>query len=70
MDEIVDDNINGLIIEKNNPKALAEAINYLCGHPGKVREMGLKGREKAEKVFSPEINTKKVENIYQQLINT
>jgi hypothetical protein len=32
--------------------------------------MGLKGREKAQKIFSPEINTKKVENIYQQLINT
>jgi glycosyltransferase involved in cell wall biosynthesis len=69
MDEIVDDNINGLIIEKNNPKALAEAINYLCSHLEKAREMGLKGREKAEKVFAPEINTRKVENIYQQLIN-
>jgi glycosyltransferase involved in cell wall biosynthesis len=69
MDEIVDDNINGLIIEKNNPKALAAAINYLCSHPEKAREMGLKGRQKAEKVFSQKINTIKVENIYQQLIN-
>jgi glycosyltransferase involved in cell wall biosynthesis len=69
MDEIVDDNINGLVIEKNNPKALAAAINYLCSHPEKAKEMGLKGREKAEKVFAPEINTRKVENIYQQLIN-
>jgi glycosyltransferase involved in cell wall biosynthesis len=69
MDEIMDDNINGLIIEKNNPKALAAAINYLSSHPEKAREMGLKGREKAEKVFPQKINTKKVENIYQQLID-
>jgi glycosyltransferase involved in cell wall biosynthesis len=27
MDEIVDDNINRLVIEKNNPKSLAAAIN-------------------------------------------
>lgn len=69
MEEIVDDGINGLLVEKNNPKALAEAINYLCNHSEKVREMGLKGREKAEKVFSPEINTKMVENVYQQLLD-
>ena len=69
MDEIVDHGLNGLLVKKNNPKALATAINYLCSHPEKAREMGLEGREKAEKIFSPEINTKKVENIYQQLIN-
>ena len=69
MEEIVDEGVNGLLVEKNNPKALAEAINYLCNQPKKVREMGLKGREKAEKFFSPEINTKKVEAIYEQLMN-
>ena len=69
MDEIIDHGINGLLVEKNNPKSLAKAINYLCNHPEKAREMGLKGREKAEKVFSPENNIEKIESIYQKLIN-
>lgn len=68
MDEIIDHGVNGLLVEKNNPIALAEAINYLCQNPDIARQMGLKGREKAEQVFSPEINTKKVEVIYQQLM--
>lgn len=67
MDEIIDHNVNGLLVEKNNPKALAEAINDLCKNPKKAQAMGQKGRAKAEQVFSPKINTKKVEAIYQEL---
>ncbi len=68
MNEIVDHGINGLLVEKENPRALANAVNFLCQHPDKARGMGLKGREKAEKIFSPEINTKKVETIYDELM--
>ncbi len=68
MDEIIDHGVNGLLVEKENPKALAEAINYLSANPDMAREMGIKGRKKAEKVFSPEENTRKVEAIYDTLM--
>jgi len=68
MDEIIDHGENGLLIEKDNPKALAEAINYLSNNPDVAREMGRKGRAKAEKLFSPAINTQKVTNIYRQVM--
>lgn len=68
MDEIIDHGINGLLVEKNNPKALAEAINYLCANPDIAQKMGQKGREKAVKLFSPEANIYKVEAIYDALI--
>lgn len=68
MDEIIDHGINGLLVEKNNPKALAEAINYLCANPDIAQKMGQKGREKAIKSFSPEANIYKVEAIYDALI--
>lgn len=68
MDEIIDHGETGLLVEKDNPKALAEAINYLCAHPNIAQEMGRKGREKAERVFSPEKNTAKVEAIYEKLM--
>lgn len=68
MDEIIDHEVNGLLIEKNNPKALAEAINYLSANPEIGKTMGLKGRQKAETVFAPEVNTGKVEAIYRDLL--
>lgn len=68
MDEIIDHGVNGLLVEKDNPKALAQAINYLCANPDIARKMGEAGREKAEKIFSPEINTSKVEAIYDSLM--
>ncbi len=68
MNEIIDHNVNGLLFEKNNPKALADAINYLARNPSIGKEMGQKAREKAVDVFSPDINAKKVESIYNMLI--
>lgn len=68
MDEIIDHGETGLLVEKNNPKALAEAINYLCAHPDIAQKMGRKGRQKAERLFSPEKNTAKVEAIYEKLM--
>jgi len=68
MDEIIEHGINGLLVEKNNPKDLAKAINYLCENPDIARKMGQKGREKAIRLFSPEANTFKVEAIYDQLM--
>lgn len=66
MDEIIDHNINGLIVPKNNYKALAEAINYLCANTGLVKRMGENGYHKAKKLFSPN-NTKQIEKIYTKL---
>jgi len=68
MDEIVDHNINGLLVEKGNPKALADAINYLCTNPEIAQKMGQEGRKKAEKLFSPAPNIDKVERIYNSLL--
>lgn len=68
MNEIIDHGINGLLFEKNNPKKLAEAINYLAMNPEFGRKLGENGRKKAEVVYSPEVNTGKVEEIYLRLM--
>lgn len=68
MDEIVDDGINGILIEKNNSKALAEAINYLSTNPTLAVKMGMNGRKKANERFDPLKNAKKVEKIYIDLM--
>lgn len=66
MDEIIDHGINGLLVEKKNPKALAEAINYICAHPEIAREMGENGYIKAKTFFSPK-NVKQIEMVYDSL---
>jgi len=69
MEEIIDHGVNGILIKKNNPMELAKAINYLCQNKDKAIEMGRKGREKAQKLFSPEVNLNKIEKIYNLLIS-
>ena len=67
MDEIVDDDVNGLIIKNGDSKALAESINTLVNKPELLKEMGENGRRKAIEFYSPKINVLKIENIYNQL---
>ncbi len=69
MDELVDNNINGIIIENGNAIALADAINRLVNTPELLYKMGAKGREKSISRYSPQVNVLKIENIYKKLIN-
>lgn len=67
MDEIIDHNVNGLIVERDNPKKLAEAINLLCNNPELCLKMGKAGFEKAKKMYTHD-NVRKVEQIYNKLV--
>ncbi|MDD4729489.1 MAG: glycosyltransferase family 4 protein [Dysgonamonadaceae bacterium] len=68
MEELIDNKINGLIVEKDNPKALADAINYICTHPVVAKKMGDNGYQKAKALFSPK-NVKQIEKVYESLAN-
>ncbi len=57
---------NGLIVPKNNPKALAYAINALTADSKKAKEYGEKGYDIAIQKFTPR-NIKQFENIYDKL---
>lgn len=52
--EIIDNNENGLIINKDNIKELSENIVYLKNNEKVLKEMSEKGVEKIEKKFSTE----------------
>lgn len=66
MNEIVDDNVDGLLVDRNKPRSLAKAINYLNANPELIRQMGVNGYEKAKKIFSPN-NVADIERIYNDL---
>ena len=50
--EVVADGETGLLVEPDDPPALAEALNSLLRDPGRARAMGQAGRARAEAEFS------------------
>lgn len=53
----------GLVVEPENPEALAEAILYLYNHPEKRKEMGENGFEYIRKHYSRDRLLKKLEDM-------
>jgi alpha-maltose-1-phosphate synthase len=50
--EVVADGVTGLLVEPDDPPALAEALNALVRDPERARAMGRAGRVRAETEFS------------------
>lgn len=67
MDEIIDHGKNGIIVPKNNPKLLANAINSLANDSAKAKQMGENGYAVALQKFTPE-NIKSFQKVYERLI--
>jgi len=69
LSELVINKENGLIVEKENPQKLAEAIIYLFNNPIKAEEMGIRGRKIAEEEFIWEKIVEKFEKEIDKRIN-
>ena len=54
--EVVVDGISGILVEKQNPKQIADAIIRLMNNPRLREEMGRAGRERFEKYYTMEQN--------------
>lgn len=67
MNEIIDHETTGLIVEKNNPMALANAINSMTADSRKAKRLGEAGYIRALERFSPG-NIKSVERLYDNLL--
>lgn len=62
--EVVEDGKTGLLVEPQNPVALADAIDRLLSHPDQIRAMGEAGFERANRLFNIEITTQKYIHMY------
>ncbi|MFZ4522770.1 MAG: glycosyltransferase family 4 protein [Bacteroidales bacterium] len=67
MNEIIEHEINGLIVPKNNPIVLAAAINSLTANSDKAKTLGEAGYNKAIHQFTHK-NVLKIELIYNRLL--
>jgi glycosyltransferase involved in cell wall biosynthesis len=66
--EIINDGINGLLVEKGNINSLAEKIIYLIENEGIRKEMGLAAKKRAER-FQIEVVAKEWESLFKELMS-
>jgi glycosyltransferase involved in cell wall biosynthesis len=66
--EVIENGADGYIVPASGPEPLARAISSLLSHPGEAREMGRRGREKAEHSFNAERTVRETERIYSDLL--
>jgi glycosyltransferase involved in cell wall biosynthesis len=62
--EIINDMNNGILIHKENPKEIAEAISYIINHKEKSLEMASKIKEEVKDNFSIEKMVRDTTNLY------
>jgi glycosyltransferase involved in cell wall biosynthesis len=67
--EIIEGNRCGICVDPMNPKAIADAINYLLINLDKAEEMGKNGQKAVINKYNWESEKKKLLGLYEKLIN-
>ncbi len=67
--DLVDDGVNGLVISKENPQSIADAVTELLGDEGKAKGMGAKAASAVEGgSFSMNSRAKAFVDIYSEIV--
>jgi glycosyltransferase involved in cell wall biosynthesis len=66
--EIVEDNVTGILVPMDDANAIAHAVESLLAAPECARQMGTKGRERVLHYFPIKKSARKVESIYEELL--
>jgi len=65
--EIIDDGVNGYLVESENPEQIAEKVIKLFSEEKLLKELGRNARKKAEE-FSIEKHVDNLEKIYEEVM--
>jgi glycosyltransferase involved in cell wall biosynthesis len=65
--ELVDDGINGYVVPRDDPAAMATAVLDVLTEPGKAERMGRAGRRLAEERFDLRASVRRLEAIYREV---
>ena len=68
--EIVEGNRCGITVDPLDPKAIAQAIEYLLAHPEEARQMGENGRRAVEEKYNWEKEAEKLLALYKELVDS
>jgi glycosyltransferase involved in cell wall biosynthesis len=64
----VADGVTGYVVPRQDPKALAAALEPLLTDPELRRRMGAAGRERVVGMFSSEVTARAVSTLYAELV--
>lgn len=67
--ELIIDGETGILVPSKDSKAIAEAVLYLLNHPEEARRMGIKGRERAIKLFDITRCIQRHKELYHTILN-
>ena len=62
-------NITGLLVPMGDAPAMAEAMQTLLADPARAAAMGIAGRQRVRERFTIAHTARKMEGIYQYLLN-
>jgi glycosyltransferase involved in cell wall biosynthesis len=65
---VVQDGINGVIVEPHDPTALADGLGKLLGDPGLRVEMGARGRQRATELYGREQIAARYAQVIEELV--
>jgi len=66
--KIIEGNNCGICVDPEDPKAMAEAIDYLVEHKEEAKKMGKNGRAAVEEKYNWEVEERKLIAIYNRLL--
>lgn len=67
--ELVENHVTGLLIPEKNPEAIADAVKEFIADRDSALRMAANGREKVLKQFNPEVNHKRVFELYEEHVS-
>ncbi|MCX7766808.1 MAG: glycosyltransferase family 4 protein, partial [Candidatus Sumerlaeia bacterium] len=67
--EIVQEGINGFMVEPRNPEAIAEKVIWLLDHKEEARQMGERGREICRQKFDINSTVQQYYELYKSLLD-
>lgn len=68
--EVVEDGVTGILVAPRDPEALATALTRLLDSPALAAQMGIDGRERAIRDFSPTAVAGQYAELYRRLADT
>ena len=67
--EVIEENVDGLLVEFNDPKDIAQKVILLLKNKKLRRKLGSVGQSKVSQKYTWDIITRETHLIYQSLIN-
>ncbi len=64
--EVVEDGVTGIVVESQNPQAIASALEKLINDENLRKEMGRKGRARVQRLYEWKNNLRAMLNIYDE----